>query len=90
MKKIRQINYSAISLATKLISRNFYQKRMRVFFSNFHTSVWKNEKFTLTEKISRQTNYLVKTLLSRNFGQKSVSVNFRNFQTVTQYTVQNA
>ena len=49
-------------------------------------TVWKNEKFSLTEKIFRQINSLVtslvKSLLSRNFCQKSVRENFRNFHTV--------
>ena len=48
--------------------------------------LWKNEKFTLTEKKFRQINYLVtllvKPLLSRNFCQKWVRVNFCNFHTV--------
>ena len=48
--------------------------------------MWKNEEFTLTEKLFRQINYLVtclvKQLISRNFRQKIVKVNFRNFQTV--------
>ena len=38
------------------------------------STVWKNEKFTLTKQIFRQINsfvtYLVKPLLSRNFYQK--------------------
>ena len=42
-------------------------------------TVWKNEKFTLTEKIFLQINYLVimlvKTSFSRNFCQKTVKVN---------------
>ena len=46
-------------------------------------TVWKNEKFSLTEKIFRENNSLatslVKTLLSR-----SVIENFRNFHTVLQ------
>ena len=46
-------------------------------------TVWKNEKFSLTEKIFRENNSLatslVKTLLSRIFFQKSVRDNFRNF-----------
>ena len=50
-----------------------------------------NERFTLTEKIFRQINYLVillvKPLLSRNFCQKRVRVNFRNFHTVSCGTV---
>ena len=49
-------------------------------------TVWKNEKFTLSEKKFRQINYLViplvKMLLSRNFCQKRVRVKFRNFHTV--------
>ena len=57
-------------------------------FPNFHFTVWKNEKFSLTKKIFRQINslvlvtYLVKPLLSRNFCQKCMRVNFRNFHTV--------
>ena len=39
-------------------------------------TVWKNEKFTLTQNFSRQNSYLVillvKPLLSRNFHQKCV------------------
>ena len=49
-------------------------------------TVWKNEKFTLIEKIFREINFLLiileKTLLSRNFCQKSVVVDFHNFYTV--------
>ena len=49
-------------------------------------TVWKNEKFGLTEKIFRQIDSfvisLVKPLLSRDFRQKSVRVNFRNFHIV--------
>ena len=48
--------------------------------------MWKNEKFTLTEKIFGEINYLenslVKTLLSGNFCQKGVRVIFCNFHTV--------
>ena len=48
--------------------------------------MWKNEKFSLTEKKFRQINYLVislvKPLLSRNFCQKSVRENFCNFHTM--------
>ena len=51
-----------------------------------HLTVWKNAKFTFTEKIFRQINYLVislvKPLLSRNFCQKCMRVNFRNFHNV--------
>ena len=51
-----------------------------------HYTVWKNEKFSLTEKKFRQINYLVislvKPLLSRNFCKESVRENFCNFHTV--------
>ena len=51
-----------------------------------HCTVWKNEKFSLTEKKFRQIIYLVisivKLMLSRNFCEKSVRDNFCNFHTV--------
>ena len=51
-----------------------------------YNTVWKNEKFTPTEKISRQINYLVTLLVhplvSRNICQKSMGVHFRNFHTI--------
>ena len=44
--------------------------------------VWKNKRFTFTEKIFRQINYLIiSTLLSRNFSQNGRV--FRNFYTVS-------
>ena len=51
------------------------------------STVWKLQKFTLTEKkiSSNQlfSNFLsINPLLSRNFCQKSVRVNFRNFHVV--------
>ena len=50
-------------------------------------TVWKFQKFSLTEKIFRKINslvtYLVKPLVSRNFCQKCVTENFRNFHTVS-------
>ena len=50
------------------------------------STVWKNEKFSLTEEKFRQINCLVislvKPLLSRNFCEKSVRENFCNFHTV--------
>ena len=53
---------------------------------NFHSTLWKLRKLTLTEKIFRQITYLViylvKLLLSRNFCQKCVRVNYRYFHTV--------
>ena len=46
-------------------------------------TVWKNEKFTVTEKKNRQIKSLVislgKPLFSRNFSQKFATVNFHNF-----------
>ena len=48
-----------------------------------HSTLWKLQKCTLTEKRFRQFNYLVtslvKLLLSQNFCQKRVSLNFRKF-----------
>ena len=56
------------------------------FKRDFTHTLWKLQKFTVTEKKFRQINYLVisllKTLFSRNFCQKRVTVNFRNFHTV--------
>ena len=50
-------------------------------------SMWKNEKFTLTNnffvKLNQLfSNFLVKPLLSRKFFQKSMRVNLRDFHTV--------
>ena len=45
-------------------------------------TVWKNAKFSLTEKLFRQILYVAKVLLSRNFCQKGVRVNFRDFHTL--------
>ena len=78
----------------KLISRNFCEKivleQSRAKYDCQFT-VWKNEKFTLTQNFFRQINYLVillvKSLFSRNFCQKRVRVNFRNFHTVWQFKV---
>ena len=48
-----------------------------------HTTVWKNQKFSLTKNFFREINYLVtslvKMMFSRNFCQKSEKENFRNF-----------
>ena len=72
--------YEFMSFHVK-INRNHYALQ-----SNMETTVWKNEKFTLTQNFSRQINYLVillvKSLFSRNFCQKRVRVNFCNFNTV--------
>ena len=50
------------------------------------STLWKNEKFSLTKNFFRQINslvtYLVKPFLSRNFWQKCVRENARNFHTV--------
>ena len=61
-KIFREIN----SLVKTLLSRNFCQKCVREDFCNLHTTVWKNEKFGLTEKIFRQIN-------SSNFLSKNVA-----------------
>ena len=62
-----------------------YTLHMKCFHYD-ECTVWKNEKFTLTEIFFRQINYLVillvKSLFSRNFCQKSVRVNFRSFLSV--------
>ena len=51
-------------------------------FLNYDHTVWKNEKFTLTEKKFCQINYvvisLVKQLYSRKFCQICVRVNFHS------------
>ena len=51
-KKIRQINHLEISLANTLFSRNFSQKRARVYFRNFHTV----QQFAATQ-ILREITY---------------------------------
>ena len=49
---------------------------------NYTHTVWKNEKFSRTEKKkSRQTNSLVIPMLSRTFCEKNVRENFCNFHT---------
>ena len=46
----------------------------RIFvFPHYFCTVWKSEKFSLTKKLFRQMNSLVKTLISRNFCQKCVN-----------------
>ena len=85
-KFFRQINFELNSLKT-LISRDFCDKVVAVKLRNFHTvgvTLWKNEKFSFTEKnFVKSTRYLVislaKPLLSRNFCEKNVRENFRNF-----------
>ena len=61
----------------------------KYFLMRLNFTVWKNEKFSLTEKIFRQINSLVtclvKPLHSRNFWQKCVRENLRNFHTVSLY-----
>ena len=56
-------------LVKALFSRNFWQKRREINWRRI--TVWKNEKFSLTEIFFRQINYLVislvKPLLSQNF-----------------------
>ena len=60
--------------SSKLISRKILM-----------STVWKNEKFSLTKKIRKLNSlvtFLVRKLISRNFCEKSVRVNARNFITV--------
>ena len=62
-------------------------------YRNLLSTLWKNQKFTLTEKIFRQINYLVislaNALVSRNFCQKCVRDNFCNFHTVLSTILKN-
>ena len=44
--------------------------------------MWKNEKFTLTEKLFREIKSSVLTLLSRIFCHKSLRMNIRDFYNV--------
>ena len=71
----------------------FGETKFFVFLHCAIPTVWKNEKFGLTNKIFRQFSYLVislvKTLLSRNFCQKCVRLNRSSFHTVhTVHTVE--
>ena len=60
--------------------------RYRAVSKNKLFTVWKNRKFSLTDKNFRQINYLVislvKPLLLRNFCEKIVREYFCNFHTV--------
>ena len=47
-EKFRQINSLVIYLVKPLLSRNFCQKYVRENFRNFHTVIWKHEKFSIT------------------------------------------
>ena len=83
-KKIfRQIDSLVISLLKTLLSRNSAENAWDQIAANstlWHYTVWKNEKFTLTEKKFREINSLViclvKPLISRIFSHKCVRVNF--------------
>ena len=59
-------------------------EKKEIIVLNVQCTVWKNEKFGLTEKIFRQIDSLVislvKALLSRNFCDKIVAMKFRNFR----------
>ena len=72
------------SFSVKSISRKILKWYKN--FTNSTLTLWKLQKFTLTENKFRQINYLVislvNTLLSRNFCQKRVRVNFRNTVTL--------
>ena len=52
-----------------------------MIFTQAQHSALKNKKISLTKKIFRQINSLVKMLLSRNFCQKHVRQNCSNFHT---------
>ena len=71
----------SVSLRKVDIVGNIFERKKNVFAPFIHT-MWKNEKFYLTEKKFREFNSLVRLLLSRKFCQKSVRENFRNFLTV--------
>jgi len=79
-----------------LCFHEFFAKKAWVIFSDFPhcdmTTVWKNEKFGLTEKIFRQIDSsvicLVKPLLSRNFCRKSVRLKLQNFHIVAHHSVE--
>ena len=61
-------------------------EKKEIIVLNVQCTVWKNEKFGLTEKIFRQIDSLVmfflKALLSRNFCQKCVRLDCSNFHSV--------
>ena len=74
-------NYSSIW-------REFHKRSKIIWCTKYYwnNTVWKNEKFSLTEKKIRQITYLVislvKPMLSRNFCKRSARENFCNFHTV--------
>ena len=79
------------SISTKVNYLNWFDEKKLASLSFFQTklhTVWKNEKFTLTQNDSFSSNqlhtYLVILSLSRNFCRKRVRVNFRIFHTVLQ------
>ena len=63
----------SIDLLSNYFVKRFHG-RISTLEKDFRFTVWKNEKFGLTEKIFRQINSLVfsvvKTLLSRDFCQR--------------------
>ena len=69
-----QINSLVNHSVNPLLSRNFCKKYVRENSCNFHTTLWKNKKIGLTEKILHQINSLVTNFrkTSRNFCQKCV------------------
>ena len=67
-KTFRQINSLVISLENALISRNFCQKSVRESkYRSFQqlSTLWKNEKFSLTEK-NISSNQRFSNLFSKN------------------------
>ena len=80
------ISWNQFTIAAMLTGKvNFTEILTKDHESKIPT-VWKNEKFTLTQNFFRQINYLVillvKSLFSRNFCQKSKGIHFCYFHTV--------
>ena len=71
-------------------SKSFILPHCASVISAASSTVWKNEKFSLTEKKIRQMNHIVifsKTLLSRYFCEKGVRENICNFHTVSSWAI---
>ena len=85
-QKFRQNNCCKKSKKEIDLTKNIVRSSLFLYMHYVTHTVWKNEKFSLTEKKFRQISYLVislvKPLLSRNVCQKSVRDNFCNFHNV--------
>ena len=71
LKIFREINSLVTYLVKPMLSRNFYQKRVRENNRNFHnvmyhSTVWEMQKFSLTlfSQKFRESNCLTKKLLN--------------------------